>query len=762
MADAGGGQGVPPPPPKTLPKARPLPRPLPGAPSEQSVASGAETMAPRAVRGRRERKPAQGAGVAGALPAATLNPLAPPFCASAAPPPAEAQTAPPTEYAIVPKGAGRGGGRGRGRGGKGKEAAVEENATPHASGGRGRGRGRGGAVHAPWWRTLEGDDPITLEPLCELAYPPFELAVDDSKRSYFDGRALAEYLTAARLFQNPLSRRPLERADCERLDAYIRRHKLGRHLVTVTRTFDDAAAAAAASVAGTADALAAERAAAAEALLHAFYAGGSRNRDARRHGGGGTSATPRPVAPAVQTDGRGFVLMDDDVAMTRGASRSAVEASAVARVQTQSLAACLGGNAPLSGEAFPALPHSAAPAAPAWPALSRTAAHAPALSSAADSDSTAAERFRPSWWAHAAPAPPPSRPPAGAATAAAARAAPETDSGAELRRRQLADAFGVDDPDRRPSMFAASSAEAFSALALATARAEPSFVTDLEARFDAALAARSRRTSLPPMCRSKRRVVHEMAHTYGIVSSSYGEGASRHVDIFVLPVSGHPSIRLSDALRAPPPPPVPATPAPTSAAIAAALSMRFTAVTRDANLARVLAGLGVEYTLSWLSPSEALATFNSTAALEEAKARLGAGLRGLFRVAHADAAAATVPAPAPARRTTAGSDPWSSSSPREPPPPLAAQTRRPLVTQADWETSADATAPVTLRPLHVPIVNRWGALQDPEGSDGGGGGGDDDGGVNDAWDAGDSGDDGNGEASTPEAHAAAPPAAADE
>ena len=158
------------------------------------------------------------------------------------------------------RGRGRGGrGRGRGKGGKGR-------------GGRGRGRGRGrgdqaadaelpygGDVQAAmaaqdrdavrdllkhqeasrpkpqkdkkkppqkkkkdkWWRTSTEVDPISLEPLSELDYPPFELGPH-----LFDGRVLAFYLVSTGTFLNPMSRDELSIDDCTALDAYLAQNNL--------------------------------------------------------------------------------------------------------------------------------------------------------------------------------------------------------------------------------------------------------------------------------------------------------------------------------------------------------------------------------------------------------------------------------------------------------------------------------------------------------------------------------------------------------
>lgn len=72
-----------------------------------------------------------------------------------------------------------------------------------------------------WWWKLKDADPISLEPLSELEYPPFECGVH-----FFDGRVLAFYIVSTGTFANPMSRDELTLDDCERLDQYLKRNKL--------------------------------------------------------------------------------------------------------------------------------------------------------------------------------------------------------------------------------------------------------------------------------------------------------------------------------------------------------------------------------------------------------------------------------------------------------------------------------------------------------------------------------------------------------
>jgi hypothetical protein len=95
----------------------------------------------------------------------------------------------------------RGGVRSRGRPSRGRGAPLAFKTAKSRPGGE-------------WWRELEGDDVISLEPLCELAYEPFALpstagaacvgsaAAEGSSAfvdayNYFDGKILSRYLISS-------------------------------------------------------------------------------------------------------------------------------------------------------------------------------------------------------------------------------------------------------------------------------------------------------------------------------------------------------------------------------------------------------------------------------------------------------------------------------------------------------------------------------------------------------------------------------------
>uniref|UniRef100_A0A7S2SEB1 Glycosyltransferase family 28 N-terminal domain-containing protein n=1 Tax=Mucochytrium quahogii TaxID=96639 RepID=A0A7S2SEB1_9STRA len=94
-----------------------------------------------------------------------------------------------------------------------------------------------------WWADLDDCDPISLEPLCELGYPPFELYSNSGSGVggegyvyYFDGQILAHYVVSTGSLINPMTRKPLQRKDCLRLDAYLAKH--GLNVARVTDAFD--------------------------------------------------------------------------------------------------------------------------------------------------------------------------------------------------------------------------------------------------------------------------------------------------------------------------------------------------------------------------------------------------------------------------------------------------------------------------------------------------------------------------------------------
>ena len=126
------------------------------------------------------------------------------------------------------KGKGKGKGKGGGGGGGGGEAVQKmDNSRPDSE----------SLAHVLdkrkpyWWRRLTEVDPISLEPIKALRFPPFELGTASADvgihATYFDGRVLANYLVSTGSFMHPISRRELTPDECVRLDEYLTLHKLG-------------------------------------------------------------------------------------------------------------------------------------------------------------------------------------------------------------------------------------------------------------------------------------------------------------------------------------------------------------------------------------------------------------------------------------------------------------------------------------------------------------------------------------------------------
>jgi hypothetical protein len=90
-------------------------------------------------------------------------------------------------------------------------------------------------THDPqWWKNIEDEDPITLEPIKSLSVPPFLL-----HKLPFDSKALCAYIVARSKFENPLTRSPLTFKDCRALDFHIAKYhgNGGRETIKVAEAF---------------------------------------------------------------------------------------------------------------------------------------------------------------------------------------------------------------------------------------------------------------------------------------------------------------------------------------------------------------------------------------------------------------------------------------------------------------------------------------------------------------------------------------------
>ena len=172
------------------------------------------------------------------------------------------------------------------------------------------------ALGTRWWVTAlaQEDDPISLEPLRKLRYPPFECRTDPTlphrtSSDWFDGRVLAHYLVATANFVHPISRRELSRVECVALDRYCQEHRLGS--AHVADVFD---------CAQSGEASVPQLRAQAEELLQSLFAGsdGSAQR--------GRQQPARQTAAAVSEGG--LTMVDDDLLpghATSAASRATAQ-----------------------------------------------------------------------------------------------------------------------------------------------------------------------------------------------------------------------------------------------------------------------------------------------------------------------------------------------------------------------------------------------------------------------------------------------------
>ena len=146
------------------------------------------------------------------------------------------------------------------------------------------------------WKDLDESvvDPITLEPIADLAVAPFRL-----KGFLFDAEALACYLVASSRYENPLDRSALTSAECRALDGHLAAHGLRAMRVAQERVAAEKRKAKAASEAEARAAAAAARRAAAAAAAAGAAPGG------RAKSGGSAPKTSDTVATSSPSARRG-------------------------------------------------------------------------------------------------------------------------------------------------------------------------------------------------------------------------------------------------------------------------------------------------------------------------------------------------------------------------------------------------------------------------------------------------------------------------
>ena len=628
------------------------------------------------------------------------------------------------------------------------------------------------AKDAQWWRALDDEacDPITLEPLRELPYAPFE--IDGARRErgdksdlnghLFDGVVLAEYVTASKSFENPLTREALDAGQCRALDAYLSRWKLKKFSVekaynAAVKEKREATANAERRSAEQAQNMLHEREelrstlaqtmfsslrerAAHSAERHGGRGGGGSDRQRRREehasgSGGGTGEVRRSTSVSealaeLQADGR-FALVDDDVAMLRDVSLvdgRGVDARGPRPRDDMGMASWGGWSRPShmenSGESFPELPGAArtsgngnwvapvpvpdTPRGEAFPSLATTSSgratpswgtfgKTGALDKKSVKERIQAIPVKKSSAANIFASKVSTMSNKSAAEPSSKAAVDSEEDPARVRKNKLAEAFGVARPDERPSMFAESSAAAFTHDQLVLARKHPDLVTRLESTLEDIVTGKTkRRISMEPMSRDMRELCHVVAELYGITSASFGNEPNRHIDFFAGAKNGAlPSLRLSDAML------VDLDTAPTKGSLASktrpdeakeyfegytkhfsngeyeTLAMRFSDISVGVEgVKSALREFSGNYVLEEIDDDHVVAHFWKHGTLLQASGKLGGGMRGKFRVKIVE-------------RKCAGKDVVTESKESE----TKASTSARLFRAATSRTNAPASAP---------------------------------------------------------------------
>lgn len=362
----------------------------------------------------------------------------------------------------------------------------------------------------PWWRSLPEDDvcPITLECVRELSHAPFELG-----GHHFEPVALAQYLAQYGALHNPITRAAVTEEECKRLDEHLRNNNLPAH--NVQQAHADAEAERERQQAQGSEPRSSPEDQASQVLTALFAPSSHRSsspqaRRRRRRLAGASATTPQEAedGPRVIDDDRGMTLGPASVETDgqRGEARREEEFPA------------LSVNRSIGGREIGTTTRRAIPEVARRSQLGRRTTRG--------GDNARREQER--------------------------RSGGSDRRVSAGRLRQLADAFGIEDPERRPSSFAKSSHETFPQEVIDAARNDLPAVRELEEQMEelaleGASRSRPRRQELPPASRQWRHLQHSLAEAYGMASCAYGEGPNRAVHVFAHSGAGVPPQRLSDA-----------------------------------------------------------------------------------------------------------------------------------------------------------------------------------------------------------------------
>ncbi|GLI68491.1 hypothetical protein VaNZ11_012933 [Volvox africanus] len=210
------------------------------------------------------------------------------------------------------------------------------------------------------------------------------------------------------------------------------------------------------------------------------------------------------------------------------------------------------------------------------------------------------------------------------------------DCATKQRRAQLADAFGVDKVDGHVAYFDRHRTPHFTAEQILAAQAAGiDWVATVERDLATFLADPSvRRTSLAPgMSQAQRKLVHELAEHYGLSSYSVGQGASRAVQLLKAPSSGVPTRLLSVVAAAAVPDELARLAAGSGGVSGPGWVIKLVDIAPGVDVHKHLWTWDGDCTITPVqgSSSSLRLTFKRESAFRDCCARLGGGMRGVFR-----------------------------------------------------------------------------------------------------------------------------------
>ncbi|EFJ49950.1 hypothetical protein VOLCADRAFT_120687 [Volvox carteri f. nagariensis] len=249
----------------------------------------------------------------------------------------------------------------------------------------------------------------------------------------------------------------------------------------------------------------------------------------------------------------------------------------------------------------------------------------------------------------------------------------DRDCTVKQRRAQLAEAFGVAAADSHVSYFDRHRTPNYTTeLILAAQAAGTEWVASVEQDLARFLADSSvRRTSLAAgMSQSQRRLVHELAEHYGLVSHSIGQGSSRAVQLLKGAASGAPTRLLSVVAAATPAEELARLASGSGGAAGGGWVIKLVDVAPGTNVQHYLRAWEGDYTATPVqgSSSSLQLTFHRESSFRDCRSRLGGGIRGVFRTEVEREHDGARPAAGPA----AGSGPTAGGVALKPPAPLVA------------------------------------------------------------------------------------------